>query len=421
MSAPFAAIDAATVAALKGGDEKALEKIFRSHYDVLLERAVERLKGEPAAAPRLVASTVLELWAVRGSMETSAQVEGFFNEELRNRAGAVRARMASVHRFEKKEGVAAHDPRPAPSADELWKEIAETLHRPPVDPAEAAKRRRANAAHGAAEHIAKVSARRSWKGPALIATLGAIAVVVGVMYANKAGKAAAVSQLLASNDAQTVLTRQGQFGNLPLSDSSTVRLAAESRITVIPKFGVEYRAASVMGSAAVTVAPGNPMPLEIRLGDASAKASSGEFAVRDYPDDGARFVNARTATVEVTAKGGTRTLNPGETIAIDSAGMIRDATATEAAQYFAWVDGKLVLRDVTVAYAAQRLWRWFGMEVTVADSAARDRLISISVPLESSKAAVEAIGGAGGVVFGYDKDNKMIFSAPAPTRARRAR
>ena len=105
MPTPFAPIDAETITALNKGDEKALERIFRTHYDVLLERALERLSDEKAAAPRLVASVVRELWEERAGFHSTAEIEGFVNEEFRNRARAVRSRMAAVHRFEKTEGV----------------------------------------------------------------------------------------------------------------------------------------------------------------------------------------------------------------------------------------------------------------------------------------------------------------------------
>jgi len=422
MSIPFAAIDPATIAALNKGDEKALEKIFRAHYDALLERANEKLKDEPAAAPRLVTGTVREFWEERARFKSSAEIEGFFNEEIRNRASATRARMAAVHRFEQKEGVEPLVPRAAPSVDELWAEIVKALHQPVLDPEEAAKRRRVNAAHGAASHIAQVSARRSWRTPIIVATVGAIAIVGGIWWADKASKEAVITQLLASNDVQMVQTRQGQAATLPLSDSTLVRLAADSRMTMIPRFGKDYRAASVAGSALFTVAPNEAMPLEIRMDDAAVVATAGEFAVRAYADDAdsLRFVTVRSGSAQVRTTTGDRTLAAGEAVAIDRAGAIRDATEAEAAQHFAWVDGQLVLRDVTVAYAASRLWRWFGMEVGVPEPAVGERMISISVPLESSKAAVEAIAGAGSAVFGYD-DKKMVFRDAPPSRSKAAR
>ena len=246
-----------------------------------------------------------------------------------------------------------------------------------------------------------------------MASIGAIVVIGGIWWANRASNQAAVAQLLAEADAEAVVTRPGQSGRVALADGSSARLGAESRLVVVPRFGRDYRTASATGSAAITVAPDNALPLEIRIGDVSVRASAGEFAVRNYADDSLRFVQARAAGVRVLAVGGDRSLDSGETVAITRAGVVREASAAEAAQYFSWLDGRMVLRDVTVELAAQKLWRWYGIQVTVADSSARDRLISISVPLESSTAAIEAIAAAGGVTFGYE-DNKMVFRNTPP-------
>ena len=142
MSSTFAPIDAATIAGLNSGSEQALEKIFRDHYTWIMEAALVRLKGEDAAAPKLMVATVREFWEERDGFHSSAEVEAFFNEELRHRARAVRARMAAVHRFEKAEGVHKTAAHAAPTIDGIWAEIVAELHKPQVDAATVAKRRR---------------------------------------------------------------------------------------------------------------------------------------------------------------------------------------------------------------------------------------------------------------------------------------
>lgn len=95
MTASFPPIDPATISGLNAGEDRALEQIFRAHYPALLERAIERLSDEPASAPRLVAAAVRELWEEREGFHTSAEIEAFFNEELRQRARALRARLGA--------------------------------------------------------------------------------------------------------------------------------------------------------------------------------------------------------------------------------------------------------------------------------------------------------------------------------------
>jgi ferric-dicitrate binding protein FerR (iron transport regulator) len=417
MSMPFQPIDAATIAALNAGDERALEKIFREHHEVLLERARERLKGEPAAAPRLVASTIRELWEERDGFHSSAEIEGFVNEEFRQRAKSVRARLAAVHRFEKNEGVNAAAPHAPPTADQLWAEIAKALHAPHADKETRRKQLREHAAHEAASHIAHMGDRRSWRTPAIIISVAAASLLVGYFWAARASERSVITQLLAATDAQRIETRPGQVGAMTLADGSQARLGADSRLVIVKGFGTAYRTAGAGGTASIVVAEDGNRPLEIRLGDVSVTAPAGELAVRDYPDETLRYVRARGAAVQLTAPAGSREVADGQTVVVGRDGAIRDATETEVTQAFSWIDGQLVLRDVTVGSALQQMWRWYAVEIAAKDTAVLSRRLSMSVPLESSQAAISAMEGAANLRFAWE-ENKMTFRDAATTRRR---
>lgn len=415
MSLPFTPIDPATITSLNGGDERALERIFRDHYDVLLERAAERLKGDPAAAPRLVASTIRELWEEREGFRSSNEIEGFLNEELRQRARSARARMAAVHRFEKNEGVAPAIPHERPTADSVWKEIATVLHTPGVDRETRRKQQREHAAHEAAEHIAHVAAPRSWRTPVILSVVGGLGLLGGYFWAARASERSVISQQLAEADASAISTRAGQIGSLTLADGSQARLGAESRLVVVPRFGHEYRTAAATGSVALTVAAGNARPLELRIADLAVMAESGEFAVRDFGDENARYVRAISGTAALSGPFGSRDLVAGETIVVGRDETVRVATADEAAHAFSWLDGQFVLRDETVGHAVEQLWRWYGLDIAVKDSAALARRLSINVPLESSQAAIAAIEGGAQLKFAWE-EGKMTFRDAARRR-----
>ena len=408
MSTAFPPIDSATIASFNKGDEAALEKIFRSHYAVLLERALERLKDEPAAAPRLVSAVVRALWDERDGVHTAGEIEGFVNEEFRQRARAIRSRMAAVHRFEKSEKVAAHEAHAPPTTDQLWKEIATALHQPVVDPATAAKHRREHAAHGAAEHMRSVTGPRNWKVPAMLTVVGALALWGGYTWASKASKVSVVTMMLAESDAPQIVTRAGQLGSVTLGDSSRTRLGADSKITMVKGFGREYRAASVSGTAAIAVAAGKKLPLEVRLGNVSVFSESAELAVRDFADEPVRYVQAKADGVRVTVGAAERTLKAGETVAIPRDGALREATADEAAQAFGWLDGKLVLHEVAVRDAMKELFRWYGLDITVRDSLTLDRKVSLDATLESTKEVIAAMETGAQLKFEW-VDNKMTF------------
>lgn len=417
MPASFPAIDAATISALNAGDERALERIFRSTFDAVVERAKERLKDEAPAAPRLVASVFRDLWEERAGFHTSAEVEGFINEGLRARAAATRSRLAAVHRFEKTEGVQVTAHHAPPSADQIWKELHAALHAPPPDSEGAKQSRREHAKHEAAEHISRVAERRSWKGPLALGLVAAAIGITAFWWVGRASRESVVVQLLASAEQDAITTRAGQLGSLALGDGSNVRLGVESRLVVIPEFAKKYRTIRVTGAASIAVAAGKEPALELRLGDAKVTAAAGGFAVRDYSDDAVQLVRADSGDITVSVGSESRSLTAGQAVAIGRDGTMREATPEETAQGFAWIDGKLVLSNVTVGTAVQQLWRWYGLALNLADESLKERPVaSLEAPLESSQAAIAALESGASLKFGWEESKMMLRDAPPARR-----
>lgn len=410
MSATFAPIDQATISALNAGGERALEQIFREHYDWILARALERLKGENAAAPKLIVNTVREFWEERDGFHSSAEVEAFFNEEFRHRARAIRARMTAVHRFEKTEGVHLPPPAASPSVDKLWSEIAAELHKPVVDAATAAKQRREHRSHEVAEHIQTAAQNAAWKTPVIVVAVATVVALATASWIGQKSRAQVINQMLGAAEAQQVNTRAGQLGSATLGDNSTARLGPESRMVVVEEFGSEYRTLSLSGTASFAVAAGNANAFEARLGDISVFSEGGIFSARDYADEMVRTVRADSGALRIVVNGTERRLSQGEAVSIDRSGAITDADAETADHALSWTANRLVLRDVSVADAAQALWRWYGMDVSVTAPEASARTISLDVPLDSRQAAIAALEGAAGLRFAY-VEGRMTLQA----------
>jgi ferric-dicitrate binding protein FerR (iron transport regulator) len=420
MPASFPPIDAATLAALNNGDEGALEQIFRSHHEALMANARERLRDDAQAAPRLVAATIRELWEERAGFHSAAEVHGFLNEEVRHRAAAIRSRMAAVHRFEKTEKVQPLKSHEVPSVDAQWGEIVAGLHQPPPDAETASRRRRDHAKHEAAEHIARVAEKRSWKGPLALGLVAAAIGVTAFWWIGKVSKESVVAQMLAAAEADAIATMGGQRGNLTLTDGSAVRLGAESRLVVVPEFGKKYRAARITGTAEVTVAPGVEVPLEVFVGDAVATLGAGVLTVRHYaedPDLPGTILRVEGGDARVRAASGTRTLASGESVVLEPGGGLRDATAEEAEQAFSWTADELVLHDVSVGDALRHFRRWYGSDVGLADEALRERRVSVIAPLASLRMAITVLEEQAQLRFGWE-ETRMVLSDAATARRR---
>jgi ferric-dicitrate binding protein FerR (iron transport regulator) len=413
MSSTFAPVDAATIAGLNAGSEQALEKIFRDNYAWLLDTALVRLKGEDAAAPKLLVATVREFWDERDGFHSSAEIESFFNEEFRHRARAVRARMASVHRFEKVEGVRPAAAHAAPTPDSIWNEIATEMHKPVVDAATVAKRRREARSHEVAEHINTVTQRASWKTPAIIVTVATILALAGAAWFTKRSHAEVVDLMLASADAQQLDARAGQIGSVTLGDQTVARIGPESRLTVVKGFGAgEYRTLRVNGTASFAVAAGGSQPFDARLGEVSVTSKGGGFTVRDYAEENIRMVRVDSGEVVVSVAGTNTTLKAGDALTIDRAGQVSTPDAALVKQELSWTDSRLVLNNQPVSYVVQKLWRWYGMDIAVLDSTKLETPISIDVELGSTQGAISAIEAAAGLKFEW-VDGKMTFQPKA--------
>jgi len=121
----------------------------------------------------------------------------------------------------------------------------------------------------------------------------------------------------------------------------------------------------------------------------------------------------------LSGPGVTRTLKPGEAVVIGRDSTVRDATADESAFAFAWMDGKLVLHDATMRDVRSQLFRWYAVDIALADSSLLDRTVTLDVPLESSQAAITVIESLANLRFEW-ADRQMIFrDAAAKSTARR--
>ena len=174
--------------------------------------------------------------------------------------------------------------------------------------------------------------RASWKTPAIIAIVATVVALAGAWWFGQKSRAEVVNQLLGSTDAQTIVTRAGQIGSATLADNSIARLAPESRLVVIPRFGSDYRTLSVAGAASFSVASGNAHDFEARLGDITLRSTGGVFSVRDFGEESHRLIRADSGSLDVGLPDGSRTLAQGEVIHVDRTGEVTAPSEAEVAQ-----------------------------------------------------------------------------------------
>lgn len=406
-------LDPAQFAAMKGGDEKVLIALFRTHYETLVSKAREALGPDIAHfSGRVAIQSTLDTWQRRATISNAAGFTSTWEQAIREEAALQARRHAAVRQHETSKS-ASHVS--IPNVDDAVAQLTTALHPPVVDHdkvmAEAVAARRHHAAGG----LNKVAGEsgKGWKGPALV--LGGLAVVIiaGMQWLNATGGDHRVNKALTSEDARHLQLARGQRGNVTLADSSIAQIGSESQLTLPSEFGVTMRTLLVEGTAAFSVAPGQEMPFSVRAYDNTITATGTKFAVRAYDDDSSVVVGVDEGTVNVQTKENKKgtAVAAGETIRITHDGSITPMDANGRAMALGWTTDTLTFIDTPVKVVMAELSRFFDLKASLADPALGDRPLSLRIPLGSSGDALNAMTQAADLVIGFDKDDKVVLSA----------
>ena len=261
--------------------------------------------------------------------------------------------------------------------------------------------------HVAAEHIAAVAKPKPVMRRVLAGVAMVLVAVAALWWVDRKATRAAADAALGSPETRAVNTRTGQRATIELDDGTRVTLGAATRLRIIPDFGLALRVVGLEGSADFTVAP-HEDPLWIRAGDLTVIVDSGSVAVAAYLNEAA-LVSARNGEVQVRTTGGERRLTTGQAVVVSDNGTLRDASVTDLNEALAWIDGNVIIDGRRLREAIPILQRWFGTEVTVADTGLLGRVVSASAPLGSSRILIEGFEKSGGLRLEW-KDKQMVLA-----------
>ena len=397
--------------AIQSGDERAFEALFRSRYDSLIEEAKRKLE-DPDAAPKVVERAFTKAWNVRDKFESAESLEGFLHEGVREGAAREAKRRAMAHKMANMEtGHAAkleHAHRAPATLDEAWTHVATALHAPKVD-AQTAEAQAKLSRHNAAEHIGAIHREKSLKGP-IIAGIGLIVVVgVGFFVLERNMADSAINTAIESSQAVEQRTETAQRGSLTLDDSTIVTLGPQTILRVARAFPGENRAVKVTGTASFDVTKQATLPFRVKLRNALLTATGTKFDVSSYAQDPAVMVRVREGTVEVKAGKNLKLLSAGQSAVIDSAGVIGEPKAGEVDARLGWTEGHVTITGLPLRDALPELERWYGLHLAAHNPAQLDIPVTMTVPLDSVQAAIDAVAKSTGLAFGYAGTNMILY------------
>ena len=409
MPSPLPMFDKTTVAALRKGEEAALERILRDGYPALVEDAGKQL-GDPASAPRVVENAVLQLWDERARIETPEELDKALRDAVRGNVVREKRRQAARHRTQPGGKGPAHVTAPA-TADQVWTNVAATLHAPKVDAAESHRNQATASRHQTAAHMAGMS-KSSWKVPVL--TLGAVlGITTGILWwVNNKGEVSNVSQSLLSPEAKHLASSPGQRATMTLSDDSKVNLGSESQVIVPSSFNEKGRVVRLDGTATFIVTPDATKPFEVRAGNATIVAKGTEFSVRAYPDENQVTLRVKQGQVEVqSGTASPKTVAAGGTLTVAKDGGQAEPSAAALNQAFSWIDGKVVIENRPLKEALVELKRWYALDLVVKDTTLLSRPVTMSVELSSKMDAIAALEKSANVKFVYEGQTPTLHDA----------
>jgi ferric-dicitrate binding protein FerR (iron transport regulator) len=410
MSTLLQAPDVTQVRAFSNGDEQALNAIFRSQYDALIENATEALGPDLAHfSARTAEQAMLATWGARSQFQDGAALIDGLNRALTDETTRQKRKHGALHHGHS----AAHKPHAAlPTADQAVEHLMAALHAPKVDHAQALSESQAASKLHAAEHVQKVGRGGGWKAPVALVVIAGGAIIGFMKWANAKGSDYAATKALASSEARAVSASRGQRGKSTLNDGTVARIGSDTKIKIPSAFGTTLRTLEVSGTASFAVAAGQTFPFVVRAGNAIVTATGTVLNVRAFDDDSAVFVSVDEGTVNVAVKdeSNTMALAAGKALRVSKDGTIAMVDDNARDQAFAWTRDSLVFNDTPAGVILPELNRWFDTKAKLGDNALGARKISLRVGLSSSGEALKQLAAAASLKIGFDKDDRVVLS-----------
>lgn len=161
--------------------------------------------------------------------------------------------------------------------------------------------------------------------------------------------------------ASVYTTPRGQRANVTLPDGTLVILNVGSRLEVPADFGRDTRQVTLSGEAVFTVIHQNESPFSVAAGGTVTKVLGTVFSVRKYASDHALKVSVKSGRVSV----GVTPVSMNEAVSVSASGAILHEQWDESR--FGFVDGTLILKDISLSEAIVELGRWYDAEIRIAE------------------------------------------------------
>src|SRR5213083_2882656 len=234
-----------------------------------------------------------------------------------------------------------------------------------------------------------------WRLPAIAAGLVALLGVGGVWWLG----AHAVARAPALREYATPKGRRAVFR---LLDGTEITLNADSRLGVPVRFAPRGRDVYLEGEAYFSVVHDTARPFVVHTPRSAIRDIGTRFGVHAYGDAAAERVAVAEGAVALTLPAqptAETSLRAGQVATLSRAGAVRVLEGADVMNELAWTRGRLVFTSVPLSEAAQRLGRWYDLDVLVIDSTLARRPITGSYSNEPVSEVLTLITSAVGARY----------------------
>jgi transmembrane sensor len=190
-------------------------------------------------------------------------------------------------------------------------------------------------------------------------------------------------------------TPRGRRAVFRLLDGTEITLNADSRLGVPVRFGPRGRDVYLEGEAYFSVVHDTARPFVVHTPRSAIRDIGTRFGVHAYGDAAAE----RVAVAEGAVVLAETPLRAGQVATLSRGGAVRVLPGADVLNELAWTRGRLVFTSEPLGEAAQRLGRWYDLDVLVIDSTLAHRPITGSYSNEPVSEVLTLITSAVGARY----------------------
>ena len=209
-------------------------------------------------------------------------------------------------------------------------------------------------------------------------------------------------------------TPKGRRAVFRLLDGTEITLNADSRLGVPVRFAPRGRDVYLEGEAYFSVVHDTARPFVVHTPHSAIRDIGTRFGVHAYGDAAAERVAVAEGAVALAlpAQPAAETsLRAGQVATLSRAGAVRVLEGADVMNELAWTRGRLVFTSVPLSEAAQRLGRWYDLDVLVIDSTLARRPITGSYSNEPVSEVLTLITSAVGARYEWRGRSVTISTA----------